>query len=243
MALSMKAPGWENIEDIFSYQDVMDKKKRARAEDGGGGAVATKKATWEIIKPQSRIEEEELSDEEVDTCYGCENEDETAAMDMEEFSGLWTMIRDKISTCHFPLFCKKVSKAYEEIRVRVNDRLQPHEKPLPPWPPKKVAEHFRSHPLDPELTDLLAIRDLKEWKEVAAHAMKIQNSETGEVKLDEKQAKLWLDLDARLEIRYKSKPDGKNYFSGGKIVDVKAASEGPMSFSGRNLSTFLKKKK
>ena len=54
----------------------------------------------------------------------------------------------------------------------------------------------------------------------------IRNPETGEVKDDIHQSKMWLEYVKMMETLYKSDPSTKLYYSGGALLDPKAASEG-----------------
>jgi hypothetical protein len=230
------ASDWNNEEDVFHYETIMNAKK----------APASKKVDAPSKKPcfvqcgliSRQQEYNELGAPSAQAgCYGCcyLSEKEVAAVPYEEIEKLINMIRKTISKTSMINLAVFVAAKYAAIRNEINSDLDPNEEPLPEWTAATILEHLRSHNADPELHDWNTRMELHELAQIAMHASVIRNVETGEVKIDPVQAKIHLEYLKQMEALSKSDPSNKNYYSGGNHFDIKAASEGPISLSGRRM--------
>lgn len=239
------ATSWGNDDELFHYENVMNTNKRkavSKTTEGGGNAagISSKKANnykqYGLVS--RKYEFDELGAPASQSgCFGCcyAGEQDSGAASYESIQNLMNMIRKSIAKTDIVNLANHVAQKYEEIRKDVNDNLLPGEKPLPPWTAATIVQHIRYHNADPELQTWNTITEYQELAKIAMDASVIRNEETGELKIDPVQAKIYLEYKKQIEAMYKSDPTEKLYYSGGAHFDTKTASEGFISFSGKPL--------
>lgn len=243
MDIPEDASAWLNEDVEFTYSNVMKTNKTDESV-----SVVTKKAkvSYEQYGLISRREEYDQlgpADSRIG-CFGCcyAGEQDSAATSDEDLAALMNMMRKSIAKTDPANLAIHLAARYEKIRLETNENLQPGESPLPPWTAASILDHLRYHNADPELQTWHRITELQELTKIALNASIVKNPETGEVCIDEKQGKMYLEFVKQLESQTKSDPSKKLYYSGGNHFDTKSASEGGISFSGKNIISFWKKK-
>lgn len=242
MDIAGDASAWLNEDVEFTYHNVTKKPKTTEESV----VVKKGKPTFEQYGLISRREEyDELgAPDSRSGCFGCcyIGEQDAAAMANEDLTALMNIIRKSIAKTDPVNLAIHVASRYEKIRLEANANLQPGEEELPVWSAASILDHLRFHNTDPELQTWHRMTELQELAQIALNASVVKNPETGEVCIDEKQGKLYLEFIKQLESQSKSDPSKKLYYSGGNHLDMKSASEGPISYSGKNIISFWKKK-
>lgn len=247
----MENTTWVNADDLFSYKNVMATINDHSAEEH---APKTNKRAKTNSKPQLRqcglpsrqAEFNELGPPDTRAiCFGCwyNGEREAGATSSQDIEALMNIIRKTISKSDPVNLAIYLAERFEKIRDDVNNALMPGEKPLPEWTAATILDHLRNHNTDPELQTWHRITELQELAQIALNATVVTDPETGAVQLDDKQGKLYLDLMKQAETLYRSDPAKKLYYSGGNHIDMQAASEGPIAYSGKNLIDYWNNKK
>ena len=99
-----------------------------------------------------------------------------------------SMVMENIGMIEWQEICVAVSQyQFDHIYTAAKDPSQ-----AIPLSPEKVNEHFREHNIDPRLTALFAILDLKKAEKEAKEAMLKQNAVTDEKVVDQVQLKNFL---------------------------------------------------
>ncbi len=241
---------WINADDLFSYKSVMatinDNSAEEQPSKSNKRAKTCKPQLKQCGLPSRQEEFNELGAPDTRAiCYGCwyNGEREAGATPSQDVDALMNIIRKTISKADPVNLAIYLAERYEKIRDDVNSCLLPHENPLPEWTAATILDHLRNHNTDPELQTWMRITELHELGQIAMNASVVTDPETGAVQLDEKQAKLYLDLMKQAETMYRSDPAKKLYYSGGNHFDTPAASEGPIAYSGKNLIDYWSNKK
>jgi hypothetical protein len=196
--------------------------------------------------PSRQYEEEELGEPLCrDECFGCSyvGEDAAGATSSEEIIQLMDMMRKTIAKTSPISLARAVAVKYKKIQESVNQNLKSDQVPLPDWTEPTILEHLRYHINDPEINHWFTMFDLREMRKIALKASVVKNEDTGEMCMDEKQTKIYLELLKAEEIYYKSDPTKKLYYSGGKFIDPQTTSEGPIYYSGKNIYSYFGKKR
>lgn len=241
--------GWVNSDDLFSYKNIMATVNNDHSADEAPSSNKRAKTTGPPRKPilkqcglPSRQQEfNELGSPDTRAiCFGCwfNGEREAGATSSQDIEALMNIIRKTISKTDPVNLAIYLAERYEQIQEDVNSSLMPNEKPLPDWTAATILDHLRNHNTDPELQTWHRITEFQELQQIALNSMVVVDPETGAVQLDDKQAKLYMDLVKQTETLYKSDPSKKLYYSGGNHIDMQAASEGPISYSGKTLIDF-----
>jgi len=253
METTTTSGGWVNTDDMFSYKNIMATVNNNNDNSADDNATAGNKRAKTNTKPQFKqcglpSRQQEFNELGVpDTraiCFGCwfNGEREAGATSSQDIEALMNIIRKTISKTDPVNLAIYLAERYEQIQADVNDALMPNEKPLPDWTAATILDHLRNHNTDPELQTWHRITEFQELQQIALNSMVVVDPETGAMQLDDKQAKLYMDLVKQTETLYKSDPSKKLYYSGGNHIDMKAASEGPICYSGKNLIDFWNNK-
>jgi len=236
------ASDWnDNQEDIYHYETIMNARKAPKTSARADApTTCSKKPVYRICGLLSRQKEfEELGPPAPQSqCYGCwyTAEKEVAAVPYEEIVELIEMIRKTLPKTATINLAIHIAARYAKIRDEINRDLDPEEAPLPEWSAATILDHLQgNHNQDPELFDFFNLKRLKELACIAENASVIRNVETGEVKIDPVQAKMHLEYVKQIELLTKSDVSQKKYYSAGSHFEEKAASEGPISLSGRRM--------
>ncbi len=239
------ASDWNNDEDVFRYDTIMNARKvprtSAAATEAPSASVASKKKPEYRIcgLPSRREEYEQLGPpQQKADCAGCEylSDKEMAALPYEEFQELADLIRRKIAKTTSINLARFIEAKYEKIRQDINNDLDPGEEPLLEWKAATILDHLQGlHIEDPELYDHFNIKRLKELARIAENASVIVNIDTGEEKIDPVQAKEHREYVKQIEALSKSDVTVKRGYSGGAQIDVRTASEGPLAMTGRKM--------
>ena len=240
---SLKAVGmsdWCNQDDIYTFANAMKEPKKAKL------ALSTKQ--FEQCGLATREEElTELGPPRVprSACFGCVyiGEVESGTSSSEEVTALFKIIRKCISKMDPISLAVDIANRYRVIQLDVNSHLTYGQQPLPDWDAASILEHIRYHTTDPEMQTWLRIVELQEMGKIALRASVVRNTDTDEMQLDEKQCKLYIEITKSIESLYKSDPSKKLYYSGGNQFDTKAASEGPIAYSGKSIVSYLRENK
>lgn len=233
-----------NGDDVFQYEKVMSAKRKRVAESAVGSAAAaaataSKKATFKQWGLTSRRQEfEELGAPSPESgCYGCNhmNQAQMGPTPYEEITGLIQTIRKSIARTNPIELANFIASRYAEIREDVNSKLLPGEQPLPEWTAATILHHLRFHNVDAEIQNWRRMVELQEIEQVALHASIIQNEETGEIKIDPQQYKIYLETGKQIEALSKSDLTTKNYYSDGALLEQRTLKEGPIALSGKPL--------
>jgi hypothetical protein len=241
----MEKTPWENSDDLFQYETVKTVSKKKSATHDEPPPPPKKPAIEQCGLVSRQQEHNELGSPDLRSgCYGCcyVGEQEAGAVPIEELMNLMTMIRKSIAKTDQINLAMHVAQKYETIRTRINQNLMYGEKPLPEWRAATILQHLRMHNTDPELQTWSRMVELQELAQVALNASVVRNSESGEIRLDAGQTKLYLELNKQIESLSKTDVTTKLYYSGGNHLDMKAASEGPISYSGKTLISMWGKK-
>lgn len=234
----------ENVEDIFHYETIMNARKapkntkRSDAPSASGGAA--KKPVYEVYGlPSNRQAFDELGvpGPRAD-CFGCcwIAEKEMAAVPYEEVEQLINMIRNTLPKANAIALVKHVAAKYAKMRDEINADLDEGEEPLPEWTAASILDHLQgNHTEDPELYDWFTLKRYKELARIAENASVVRDINTGEIKIDPVQAKEHREYEKKIEELIRSDVTGKRFYSGGSHFEAKAASEGPLTLSGRKM--------
>ena len=234
----MDVSSWQNNDDVFQFTEVR------RANIPPPERPLLKKPVFRTDgMPSKKRELIELGPSTPTSCFGCcyIGEQESGAVPIESLQKLLNVIKKTISKTDPIELAQYVAEKYKEIQNDVNDSLRPGQKALPDWSAATILEHLQYHNCDPELQDYFTLRELREAKRIAFSAMAQKSVEDETVIIDEKQAKIYLELVKTIEMISKTDPSKKLYYSGGSHFDMKAAAEGPISYSGKNLVSYLRK--
>ena len=173
-------------------------------------------------------------------CYLCTHVGEyrpRAGMGKHEWTQLMDMIRKAVAHADPINLAIFVSKKYARIRHRVNQRRLPHEDELPPLSPATVLDHIRNHNTDPEIQLWLRMTETLEMIQTAAHASREVNG-NGEHRLNKDQVKAYGDL-VKLYLQLAAKdPSKMAFYSNGAHLDMKTASSGPISLTGKHVMEY-----
>lgn len=224
------ADGNEEIEDEIEDAPIP---KRARIYESCG--LHTRKSEVnELGFPSSRA-----------NCFGCVfiGESDAGAIQYEEITGLMNMIRKTIARTDIINLAKYVSKAYTKIKRDINNNLLLHEAPLPDWSPASVLDHIRHHNTDPEIQAWIRLTELQELIQIGLQSSVEKDEITGDVRLEEKQTKLTMELMKLHESIAKSNPAKKLFYSKSKHIDIDASSSGLIASGGKNIIDYYKNKR
>jgi hypothetical protein len=233
---------WHNQDEIFTLNNVLKEPAQKKAK------LTLSSKNFEQCGLATREEElTELGPPRVprSSCFGCVyiGEVEAGESSSEELIVLFKYIRKCISKMDPISLAVDVANRYLVIQKDVNSHLTYNQQPLPDWDAASILEHFRYHTADPEMQTWLRIVELQEMGKIALRASVIRNTDNDEMQLDEKQCKLYMEITKSIESLYKSDPSKKLYYSGGNQFDTKAASEGPIAYSGKSIVSYLREKK
>jgi len=178
-------------------------------------------------------------------CFGCVyvGEREAGAIPYEEIMALIDMIRDSIARTDPATLAAHVAKRYAAFRKEINSNLLPEEQPLPKWSAATILDHIRFHNTDPEIQTWIRLSELQELLQVALFASVELDPVTGDKQVNEKQAKIAMDIIKTIESVQKSDATKKMFYSGGAHINIKNAAQGPIATSGKNIVNFLKRKR
>lgn len=243
-----EATTWINAEDLFQYANV-NTKSITPADGSAAPQPPTKKGKFSSTEscglPSRQQEFNELGAADSRAgCYGCcyIGEQEAGATAHEDVVALMNIIRKCIAKTDLINLSLHLAERYLKIQKDVNSHLLPGEKPLPDWTAASILDHLRNHNTDPELQGWNRMTELQELAQIALNASVVRNPETGQVSIDEKQAKMYLEFVKQMESLSKSDPSKKLYYSGGNHLDPKSLSDGPISWSGKNIMSLWKKR-
>lgn len=228
----------ENDDDIFNYENVMQSKKRAVSTTTTKSSDPKKQKLKQYGLISRKYEYDELGPPDTQSgCFGCcyVGEQDSGAAPYEPIMKLMAMIRKSISKTDLVNLAINVARKYEEIRQDVNNNLLPGEKPLPEWKAATILQHIRYHNVDPELQTWVRMTEFQELMKIALDASVVIDEDTGEIRTNPIQIKIYLELNKQMEVLSKSNPSEKLYYSGGEHFDTNVASEGFISFSGKPL--------
>jgi hypothetical protein len=222
-----------NVEEVFELPK----------EKGNAG-----KPKLEICGLPTRQEEEEAFINvpvNREFCYGCRRfgEDAAGATSSREVIALHKLIRGFQAKTHPVQMARVIAKKYREIQDDVNSNLLDGEEPWEDWLEPDILAHLRFHHNDPEIHKNQRMTDVHELQEIALKASVVKDPATGAMSLDEKQVKIYIELIKAEELLYKSDPTKQLYYSGGKFIDPQTTTEGPISYSGKNLYSYLTRKR
>lgn len=239
--MSKKRARWINSEDVIEHDALMQE------VDEGMLKTNRKKPSVQMCGlPSKEMELQILGQSDGNAqCFGCcyIGEHDTAVGSYEDIMSLINMVRQSIARVNPIYLAKYVAKKYKHIQDQVNDSLQPGDEPWPDWTAATILDHFRNHNTDPEMQSWMTLSELQEMKRIASDAAVVYDPDTGQKSLDEKQTKLFLELVKTIETYSKSDPSKKLFYSDGKHLDVKSASDGVISTSGKRLVRYLEGKK
>lgn len=231
-----------NVEDVF---EVPGSRNNDMVPRGGGGKKQVNLIPCGL--PSRQYEEEELEGEVSyrDDCFGCSfiGEDAAGATASEEIIALMNMMRKSVARTSPVNLARSVARQYKKIQENVNANLELGQTSWPDWTEAMILEHLRYHINDPEINTWFTMYDLKEMRKIALKASVVRNEDTGDLSMDEKQTKVYLELLKAEESYYKTDPTKKLYYSGGKFIDPQTTVEGPIYYSGKNLYSYFGKKR
>jgi hypothetical protein len=238
---------WMNQDEVFTYANAIGAAEPNTKKQKPNSKPLALQKNFEQCGLITREEElTELGPPKVprSACFGCcyIGEIESGAASYEEVSALMKIIRKCISKMDPISMSIDIAERYRNIQLDVNSNLGHGEKPLPDWDAASILEHIRYHNTDPEIQTWTRIVEHQELAKIALHASVVRNIDTGELQIDEKQAKMYIEFVKSLETLTKSDPSKKLYYSGGSHFDTKAASEGPIAFSGKTIVSYLREK-
>ena len=239
---------WGNEDEIFHYNNVMTEKttkKRTAKAPAAESSVCKKQTVKQCGLLTRKYEYDELGAPDTQSgCFGCcyIGEQEAGAVPFEEIMNLINLIRKSIAKTDPVNLANYVAKKYAALREEINSNLMPGEKPLPEWKAATILQHLRYHNVDAELQTWNRMVEYQELIKIALDASVVRDEDTGEVKINPVQAKMYIELTKQYESLSKSDPTEKLYYSGGNNMDMKAASEGFISYSGKPLIAMWKSK-
>ena len=237
---------WRSFVHEANVEDVFEMPKEVAAPRGGGGGGKKMVSLIPCGLPSRQYEEEELGESTCrEDCFGCSfvGEDASGVTSSEEIIHLMDMMRKTIAKTSPINLARAVAVRYKKIQDNVNLNLKPGEVPWPDWTEAGILEHLRYHINDPEINHWFTMFDLREMRKIALKASVVRNEDTGDLSMDEKQTKIYLELLKAEEIYYKSDPTKKLYYSGGKFIDPQTTTEGPIYYSGKNIYSYFAKRK
>jgi hypothetical protein len=170
-------------------------------------------------------------------CFGCVyiGERDSTAVQFQDIATLIDMIRTSFPRTDPITMCRHVARRYALLRDQLNLSRAPHEYPLPEWSAASILQHITEHNTDPEMQACLRLREFQELIRVALHCSVEEDPDTGERRTNEKQCKLYMELVKAWELVAKSDPTKKMFYSGGAILDTKAASQPIIATTGKSV--------
>lgn len=175
-------------------------------------------------------------------CFGCVyiGERETGAIQYEDIMALIDMIRQSIARTDPINLAIHIAGRYAEFQQKINEKLFPGETPLPDWTAAAILDHIRNHNTDPEVQTWVRLSEMQELLQVALSASVERDEETGQLRVNEKQCKMYMELTRAMEAVSKSDPSKKIFYSGGAHIDMKVGAQGLIATSGKNIVDFWK---
>ncbi len=243
--MSIDQASWGNNDDMFHYDNIMSSKKAKTSAPAAAKKPAKRESAWEqcgLLTRQTEFENLGPPDQHVE-CFGCAylGENDTGLISFDEIKSLIIMIRKSISKTRITDLVKHVETKYDQIRTEINSSLMEGEVALPEWKAALILDHLRNHNVDAEMQHWHRMVELQELAQIALSASVIRNDETGEVKIDPIQSKMYIEFVKQMETLSKSDPATKTYYSGGNLLDTKSVNEGFISYSGKPLLAHWKK--
>lgn len=235
-----KRSRWISQDDVIEHDALMEECEETMLP------ANRKKPSLQVCGLPSREMERVLGDSDGSAhCFGCVyvGEHDAAVGPYEDVMGLVNMARKSIAKVNPVFLARYLAKRYKAIQEQVNASLMPGDEPWPDWTAATILDHFRNHNTDPEMQSWITLSELQEMKRIAADAAVVYNPDNGQKSLDEKQTKLYMDLVKLIDAQGKSDPSKKVFFSGGAHLDMKSASDGVISTSGKRLVRYLGNRK
>ena len=133
--------------------------------------------------------------------YGMHAPDDT----MPALKGLWKIFSEHYGTEMSNEELSEVMNEYFNHEIRDPMRAQGHE--CPEWSPEQILQHIECHMIEPSISTGVQIRNLKYIERLLLNDVRLQNSDTGETKVDLKVLKAILDVQKKCQTLYNSKPN------------------------------------
>jgi hypothetical protein len=235
----MHRPSWIEEDDVVSFDNVA----------GGGDRPIMIEPVNKKPKPvpcglPTRNAERDLGETgDRAQCFGCIyiGEAESGAIGYEDVIALMNMVRESIARTDPLTLAIYIAERYAKIQEEVNSNLPPGRNPLPDWNAVSILDHIRNHNTDAELQRWMRLTELQELAQTALHSSVEIDLQTGERSLNEKQAKLYMELVKTMKMLRKNDLSDEVFYSGGRHIDMNNASSGFLAVSGKPMISYLRK--
>jgi hypothetical protein len=175
-------------------------------------------------------------------CFGCVyfGEKETT-IPSDEIYKLIEMSRQSIGRIDMICLAQGMEDYYEKhIRQKVNARLLPGERPLPPWRAAQILEHIRHHNQDPLIQQVVLLAETQELRAALLDCCFEVSSKTGKVRPNKHNIESY-DRIVKLQLHIQGKDASKMAFaSAGAKVNPEILSQGLLSTHTKQLHNFWK---
>jgi hypothetical protein len=228
--------------EVPSFADTRPRKKRREDEPEPMVVPEPPPRVLPCGLPSRQQEEMELGMPDDPTyCFGCAyiGEHDAGAVKYEEIMGLIRILRTGVARTHPTCLAIDVARKYAAIAADVNDNLMPGEEPLPSWSAASILDHVRNHNTDAEVQQWLRQHDLQELSNVYLYYTVKKNEATGEMELDDKKAKMYLEIVKQLEVIAKTDPSTKAWYSHGSHLDPKSLTQGVLAVGQKKIISYL----
>lgn len=226
----------DNQDELLQYEEITKRASKSRAPPKPVlqqvGLISRQQELVELGAPDTRS-----------GCVGCWqlNGMDFGSIPQEDLVALRRTIQKTRAHSQQIELALYIEERYSRIRQDVNSRLGPGERPLPDWRAASILNHLRHHNTDAESQNTDRKYELQELIQIALHASVVRNPETGDVSIDDKQGKMYLEYIKALDNQNKIDLSKSNGYTGGAYADSKDQG-GPIVMSGRKVLEYWRSK-
>lgn len=182
-------------------------------------------------------------------CFGCVyfGEKETC-VPRESINCLLKMAREAFGRIDLITLAKGMAEYYEEeIRRKVNARLDPGARPLPFWGKAQILEHLRHHHQDPLVQQVVLLAEIQELRtnmlDCCIEVSSKRDRQSGKKrKRPNKTAVDAYEKLVKLQLHVQKQDATKmSFYNGGAKLNPEVVNQGFLSMEGKKLKTIWKK--
>lgn len=175
-------------------------------------------------------------------CFGCVyfGEKETI-IPSDELVKLIEMARQSIGRIDMMCLAQGMEDYYEtQIRCKINARLLPGQKALPPWRAAQILEHIRHHNQDPLVQQVVLLAETQELRTALLDCCFEVSSKTGKVRPNKHNIESY-DKIVKLQLHIQRQDASKMaFYSAGARVNPEILNQGLLSTHTKTLHNYWK---
>ena len=156
-------------------------------------------------------------------CFGCAFGMHAPDDTMPALKGLWKIFSEHFGTEMSNEELSEVMSEYFVHEIRDPMRAQGHD--CPDWEPEQILQHIEVHMIEPSISTGVQIRNLKYIERLLLNDIRLQNSDTGETKVDLKVLKAVIDIQKMTQTLYNSRPNRQLFYSDVLKLDDRRANQ------------------